>query len=81
MDKDKFLEKLKELNLNKKEFAHISQVPYSTVNNWGTIVNGKPLSIPSWVAPLLYYYERSKNLEYLTDEICHKIKDNKNKLV
>jgi hypothetical protein len=77
MDKEQFLEQLNILGLNKKEFSNISKVPYSTINNWGTIVNGKPLVIPSWVEPLLYYYERARNLEYLTDEICSKIRDDR----
>lgn len=75
MKKEVFLAKLKQLNINKKEFAFICKVPYSTINNWGTIVNNKPLSIPQWVEPFLYYYEKALKLDYVTDEICSKIKE------
>jgi len=75
MKKEEFLTKIKKLNINKKEFAHICKVSYSTINNWGTIVNGKPLSIPNWVEPFLEYYEKSKKLNYVMDEICEKIKE------
>jgi len=75
MTKELFLERIKELGLNKKEFAVISKVPYSTINNWGTMVNNKPLVIPVWVEPFLDYYEKATKLDYVMDEICSKIKD------
>ena len=75
MEKDQFLEKLKQLDLNKKEFANICKVPYSTINNWGTTINNKVLNIPPWVEPFLEYYEKAKKLEYVTDEICTKIRE------
>ena len=75
MTKELFLERIKELGLNKKEFAVISKVPYSTINNWGTMVNNKPLVIPVWVKPFLDYYEKATKLDYVMDEICSKIKD------
>ena len=75
MEKESFLKKLKLLNLNKKEFAGISKVPYSTINNWGTIVNNKPLPIPPWVEPFLNYYDKSLKFDYVTNEICSKIKE------
>lgn len=76
MERESFLKKLNELNLNKKEFANICKVPYSTVNAWGsTGNNGKTLVLPPWVEPFLNYYERAKKLEYVTNEICEKIKE------
>ena len=75
MKKSVFLERLKKLNMNKKEFALICKVPYPTINNWGTKINGKPLPVPAWVEPLLDYYEKSIKLDYVMDEICMKIKE------
>jgi len=79
MGKDEFIALLKELNISKKEFAAIADVPYSTVNNWGVSRKGKVLEIPNWVRKFLYYYERAQKLEYLTDEICEKLYMVKNK--
>jgi len=75
MNKEDFLNRLKNNNLNKMEFAAICKVPYPTVNNWGIMRNGKPMIIPAWVEPFLDYYEKSKKLDYVMDEICMKIKD------
>ena len=75
MTKEQFLIRLKDLKLNKREFSDISTVPYSTVNNWGTYINDKPLPIPQWVESYLIYYEKSKKFDYITKEICNKIKD------
>jgi len=73
MKKDEFIELLKNLHMNKKEFAQIADVPYPTVSSWGASRNGKVLEIPNWVRQFLYYYERAKKLEYVTDEICEKL--------
>ena len=73
MGKDEFITLLKELNISKKEFAAIADVPYPTVNNWGVSRKGKVLEIPNWVRKFLYYYERAQKLEYVTDEICEKL--------
>ena len=75
MTKELFLERMKNLNINKKEFAAICKVPYSTINNWGTIVNNKPLVIPVWVEPFFDYYEKATKLDYVMDDICSKIKE------
>ena len=75
MEKEQFFERLKELGLNKMDFANITNVPYATVNNWGIMRNGKPQVIPPWVESYLYYYEKSKKLDYVMVEICEKIKD------
>jgi len=73
MKKDEFIELLQNLNLNKKDFAKIADVPYSTVNSWGVSRNGRVLEIPNWVRQLLYYYDKARKLDFVTDEICQKL--------
>lgn len=75
MKKDEFFELLTKNNINKKEFAQIAGVPYSTVNNWGVSRKGKVLEIPNWVRQFLYYYDRAKKLDYVTREICEKLSE------
>ena len=75
MKKDEFVSLLKKLDINKKEFAQISDVPYATVISWGVSRKGRVLEIPNWVRQFLYYYERAKKLEYVTDEICEKLNE------
>jgi len=75
MNKNELIKRLKDLNLNKKEFAAICKVPYSTLNSWGALANNKVLPVPAWVEPFLNYYEKSKKLDYVMDEICQKIKE------
>ena len=73
MNKEMFLKRLHELDLNKQEFSQISNVSYSTVTNWGVLRDGKPMIIPNWVEPFLNYYEKAKKFDYLKNEICKKI--------
>jgi len=75
MDKNQFAQRLKELHLNNKEFSSISKVPYSTVCGWGCLANKKILPVPVWVEPFLEYYEKAKKLDYVTDEICARIRE------
>ena len=75
LDKDLFLKRLKELDINKQEFAEISKVSYSTITNWGVLRDGKPMPIPGWVEPFLDYYEKAKKLDYVMGEICMKIRE------
>jgi hypothetical protein len=75
MDKNEFSQKLKVLGLNNKEFSYISNIPYSTVTGWGCLANKKTLPVPVWVEPFLIYYEKAKKLDYVTDEICAKIRE------
>lgn len=74
MEREQFLERLKVLNINKMDFAEISQVPYATVNNWGIMRNGKPQVVPAWVEPFLNYYEKAQKLDFVMVEICEKIR-------
>ena len=78
MTKDDFQNRLKELGINKQEFSEISQVPYSTVTNWGVLRDGKPMVVPIWVEPFLTYYEKAKKLDFVMVEICEKIKSVRN---
>jgi len=75
MEKDRFKELLKIAKMNKKDFSKITNVPYGTINNWGLNRSGKILPVPNWVEPFMYYYLRSKKLEYIKKEICSKMKE------
>ena len=78
MKKDEFMNLLSKLGLNKKEFAQIADIPYSTVNSWGTSRKGVVLEIPNWVRQLLFYYDKARKLDLVTDEICVKLNEVKN---
>lgn len=67
MKKDEFIQKLQELGLNKREFAELSELAYSTVNNW----NDTSTPIPKWVLSWLDNY--SKAIKY--DRIKEMLKD------
>ena len=41
MTKEEFCVRLKKLNLTKGFCVLIAHVPYSTLNNWGCMANGK----------------------------------------
>jgi len=75
MQKEKLNRLLKMAGLNKKEFAKIAKVAYPTVAGWGASRKGKVLDIPNWVEPFIYYYMRSKQLEYVMEEICGKLEE------
>ena len=75
MKKDEFFELLTKNNINKKEFAKIADIPYSTVNNWGVSRKGRVLEIPNWVRQFLYYYNRANKLDYVAKEICEKLSE------
>ena len=83
MNKDQFHARLKELDLNKQEFAKISNVPYPTIINWGGLRDGKTMIVPNWVEPFLNYYEKAQRLELVMSEVCVKLqqaKENNNDL-
>jgi len=75
LEKEKLNKLLNMAGLNKKEFAKIAKIAYPTVAGWGASRRGKVLEIPNWVEPFIYYYMRSKQLDYLTDEICQKLQE------
>ncbi|WP_228286223.1 hypothetical protein [Arcobacter vandammei] len=69
MTKEEFCVRLKELNLTQKDFAEIAHVPYSTLNNWGCMANGKIIQVPSWVRPFLEHYDKSMRFDILRHQI------------
>ena len=81
MDKKRFMELLQKAGLTKKEFAEIANIPYGTVNNWGQKrnLNKKVTEVPGWVEPFMYYYFKAKELDYVTEEICAKLREVKSK--
>ena len=46
MTREAFIVRLKELNLSIKDFSKISDVSYSTINNWGAKMNEKIIRNP-----------------------------------
>lgn len=53
MTKEEFCKRLKDINLTQKEFSEITNVPYSTLNNWGF----HDIQVPKWVGPFIEHYE------------------------
>ncbi|EAK2725828.1 XRE family transcriptional regulator, partial [Campylobacter jejuni] len=51
MTKEKFNQLLKQANLNKKQLADISGIPYPTINAWGSTT-----SYPPYITFLLENY-------------------------
>ena len=74
MTKEDFNVRLKELNLSIKDFSFISEVPYSTINNWGAKANDKIIPVPKWVTPFLEHYEKSKKYDHLIKEVFKVVK-------
>lgn len=79
MTKEDFNNRLKDLGLSLKDFSKISNISYSTINNWGYTVKGKTIAIPLWVEPFLEHYEKSLKYDYLAKEIFTVMKDLENK--
>ncbi len=69
MTKEEFCCRLKELNLTQKEFAEIAHIPYSTLNNWGSVANGKIIQVPSWIKPFLEHYDKSIKYDAIREEL------------
>lgn len=59
-----FENQLQTINLNKKEFANIVDMSYTSVTNWK-----QSDSIPNWVDSWLYYYKKSKILDDFIESI------------
>ena len=66
MDLETFKQLLKEANLNKKSFAEYVNIPYPTVNNWGS--SNRP-PVPDWVEKFLQLYIKDKKCSQLKDLI------------
>ena len=73
--KEQFNQRLKILNLSLKDFSRISNVPYSTLNNWGFCKDDKTIPVPVWVDSYLMFYEKSKKYDYLANEIFGVMKE------
>jgi len=72
MTKDRFMELLREADMNKREFAEKSHTAYSTVRGWGAGRKDVVLDIPNWVEPFILHYMKSRELDYLMGEVCRK---------
>ncbi|MCE3037775.1 XRE family transcriptional regulator [Helicobacter anatolicus] len=68
INKDEFLKLLKLANLNKKQLAEISGIPYATINNWGYRT-----PYPIFVRFMLENYIKTKACN-IDDEIIIKAK-------
>jgi len=75
LTKEQFNKRLKELDLTQKDFAKISGIPYSTINNWGYTSKDKTIAVPLWVKSFLEYYEKSLKYDYLTKEVFNIMND------
>ena len=56
MTHEEFLERLREVSLNKKQFAELSKTSHRTVIGW----SGKP--IPAWVDSWLTYFKDAQKI-------------------
>ena len=54
---EEFKSELKASNLSIKDFAELSQIPYSTVTKYG-----RSTPVPPWTAPFLSQYQELKEL-------------------
>ena len=70
MTKEEFCKRLKDINLTQKEFSEITNVPYSTLNNWGF----HDIQVPKWVGPFIEHYEKSKKYDHLIKEVFKVVK-------
>jgi len=70
MNNDEFVEKLKEVGLNKKDFAVKTGLAYSTVANWSVTQN-----IPKWVHSWLENYIKAKNFDEVINAVKPYIQD------
>ena len=75
MTKEEFCVRLKKLNLTQKDFAQIAHVPYSTLNNWGCMANGKIIQVPTWVEPFLKHYIKSVKYDKVKDQVLNFLKE------
>ena len=64
MNYDEFENKLKAINLSKKEFSEMVKMSYTGVTNWK-----QTNAIPGWVDSWLENYEKGKPLDELLNLI------------
>ena len=65
MLKNEFDKKLKDINIDRKEFSLLSETSYTTVTNW----NDKTKPIPKWVSSWLENYKKSLILNNIIKDI------------
>jgi len=70
MLKNEFDKKLKDINIDRKEFSLLSETSYTTVTNW----NDKTKPIPKWVSSWLENYKKSLILNNIIKDISPYIK-------
>jgi len=62
---DELTDRLKKLNMTKKQFAEVTGLGVTTITNWKS--DGK--KIPSWVDSYLDSYEKAKAYESIRDKV------------
>ena len=65
MTKDNFTQKLKDIQLSKKDFAFNANISYNTVNNW----NNDKKPVPPWVKSWLENFTKAKTYENIKREV------------
>lgn len=64
MSADEFENKVRELNMSKKDFAKLVKLSYSAIISWREKEN-----IPAWVDEFIKYYEKSLILDRIFKDI------------
>ncbi len=64
MNYKEFEEILKNININKKEFSELTELPYQTVMNWS-----KSKKTPKWVKSWLNNYIEAKSYSDVKDKV------------
>lgn len=65
METNEFEKKLENLNLSKKDFAELTNLPYQTIMNWK-----RSDSVPKWVKSWLENYIKAKDLDRVADAVA-----------
>ncbi|WP_428024602.1 hypothetical protein [Arcobacter sp.] len=71
MVKEEFDKTLKNIGLDRKAFAELTNISYNTVNNWND--NKKP--IPNWVESWLSNYKKSTILDNIINDLTPYLKE------
>ncbi|WP_169975837.1 XRE family transcriptional regulator [Campylobacter sp. RM16191] len=64
MNREEFKDFLAKSNINKKELAELLNLPYGTVNNWGT---SNPY--PDWLKSWFENYIKAKSYEEIKNKV------------
>lgn len=65
MKNEVFEELLKQAKINKKEFANLVEMNYTSVTNWASNDN-----VPRWVRSWLKNYIKAKKLDEVADAVA-----------